>query len=73
MILGLLILSIMFGGACGITAFCTGFGLIQSLAIYAIAGQLPFVVVPLLILVFGYLSDIFPASLERSIHNELVE
>lgn len=66
MIMGLLILSILFGGACGITAFGSGFGLIQSLIVYAVAGQIPFIVVPLIILMIQYLSEFFPTELGRS-------
>ncbi len=56
MIMGLLFISILFGGACGIIAFLFGMGMIQSLIVYVIVGQLPFIVVPLLILIRNYLS-----------------
>ena len=66
MIVGLLILSIIVGGTCGITAFFLGFGLLQSVLIYVVAAQLPFLVVPLLIVTLEYLSTVFQTSLQRS-------
>jgi hypothetical protein len=47
MILGTLLLSLAVGSACGVTAFCCGFGVIQSLVIYVVSGQLMFIIVPL--------------------------
>ena len=66
MIVGLLILSIIVGGTCGITAFFLGFGLLQSVLIYVVAAQLPFLVVPLLIVTLEYLSTVFQTNLQRS-------
>lgn len=48
MMLGLVLISVLFGGTCGITAFCWDFGLFQSLVVYAVAGQMPFLLLPLL-------------------------
>ncbi|MDD9739662.1 MAG: hypothetical protein RID15_06705 [Marinovum algicola] len=48
MILVLLLLSIALGGACGLTAFLCDYGMFQSLVIYAVAGQLPFLLAPLM-------------------------
>ena len=48
MIIGLATLSILFGGACGIAAFCAEFGAMQSLMIYAVVGLMPFLLMPLI-------------------------
>lgn len=47
--IALVLLSALFGGCCGTAAFLSGFGFLQSLAIYAAAGQLPFLVLPLIL------------------------
>ena len=47
MIIGLATLSILFGGACGIAAFCAEVGAMQSLMIYAVVGLMPFLLMPL--------------------------
>lgn len=62
MILGLLLLSVAFGGACGLTAFACDFGMFQSLVIYAVAGQIPFLIAPLLGPVLGFFTPEQPGD-----------
>jgi hypothetical protein len=44
MILGSLLISVVVGSVCGICAFAADFGLLQSLAVYAVAGQVIFLI-----------------------------
>ena len=54
MIVGLLILSVLFGTFSGCAAYLAGFSGLESLVIYAVAGQVPFLVVPLISPLMGH-------------------
>lgn len=60
MIIGSLMLATLVGGAFGIAAFAIGFGLLQSLAIYALAGQSVFLIAPLLSFFGSVIADDIP-------------
>ncbi len=48
MTLALMFASLVAGGSCGLCAFHSGYGLIESLVIYAVAGQVIMLVAPFL-------------------------
>ncbi|MGY3438862.1 MULTISPECIES: hypothetical protein [unclassified Marinovum] len=53
MLIGLVMLSAVFGAICGLVAIISGVGLIGSLAIYAVVGQVPY----LLYVIFIFMTD----------------
>lgn len=53
MMIGLVMLSAVFGAICGLVAIISGVGIIGSLAIYAVVGQVPY----LLFVIFTFITD----------------